>query len=255
MQAAGLLRSLRRRAWVVHASAALFVFSNLFVVAPAQSRVQDQFGGSLAITSDYVYRGVSLSYGQIAYQAGAHLRLPDQWQIGVWGSTIENYFHDGTPIEATAFLARAWTLDSNWSLRAGYTRYQYFGPQTLLSYDHDELFVSASFQSQLTLALSYSPNVGRYRYQQAEQRGAATGIDATWSQPLISVWSATVGAGYYDLSALYDTGYGYWHLGLAGAVGPVDLDILYIDTAKQAAYIYGNSITGSRWSATARWRF
>jgi uncharacterized protein (TIGR02001 family) len=221
----------------------------------AESRVKDFLGGSLAVTSDYVYRGISLSYGQVAYQGGVHLRLPSQWQVGIWGSTVENFWGRGDPFEATAFVAHAWTLDANWSLQAGYTHYQYFGEPTLLGYDHDELFASASFQSRLTLGITYSPNVGRYQYQQPVLRAAATAVDATWSQPLISVWSATAGAGYYDVSALYGEGYGYWHLGLTGGVGPVELDVIYVDTSTQAAYIYGNSISGPRWSATARWRF
>jgi uncharacterized protein (TIGR02001 family) len=236
-------------------SAAFFFAITLSAPVRAETRIVDYLGGSLAITSDYVYRGISLSYGQVAYQGGVHLRLPSQWKVGVWGSTVENLYGRGSPFEATAFIAHAWTLDANWSLQAGYTHYQYFGEPTYIGYDHDEIFASVSFQSRLTFGLSYSPNVGRYRYQQPVLRAAAAAADATWSQPLVSVWSGTIGAGYYDVSALYGDGYGYWHLGLTGAVGPVDLDLLYIDTSTQAAYMYGNSITGSRWSATARWRF
>jgi uncharacterized protein (TIGR02001 family) len=216
---------------------------------------QDQWGGSLAFTSDYVYRGTSLSYGRVAYQGGAHLRLPGQWQIGVWGSTIENRFDTGTPIEATAFVAHAWTIGADWDLRAGYTHYAYYGSPTPFSFDRDELFASASFQSRLTLGINFSPNVARYRVQQSPLRGAATAIDATWSQPLVGDWSATAGVGYYDLSSLYDTGYAYGHLGVTGALGPIGLDLLYVDTDSDARYIYGDLITGPRWSATARWRF
>jgi uncharacterized protein (TIGR02001 family) len=175
--------------------------------------------------------------------------------VGVWGSTIETRDNDGTPFEANFIVSRAWVLDANWDFRAGYTRYQYYGLPTYVDYDHDEVFVTASFQSRLTLGLNYSPNIVRYRYQQAEAHGAATTVDATWLQPVLGDWSATAGLGYYDLSSLYDTGYAYWHLGVVGAIGPIELDMLYIDTADEAEQIYGESITGQRWSATARWRF
>jgi uncharacterized protein (TIGR02001 family) len=220
-------------------------------------RAQDKWGGSLAITSDYVYRGVSLSRSQTAYQIGAHLRLPDQWQIGVWGSTIESRTGEGTPFEADFIVAHGWTLGADWSLRAGYTRYEYFGLPNPLNFDHDEIFAAASFQSRLTLGVSFSPNLVRYTYTypQQDSHDSATAVDATWSQPLFQEWSATAGLGYYDLSALYNTGYAYWHLGITGAIGPIELDVLFIDTGTEAALIYGDAITGDRWSATARWRF
>ena len=62
MQQEGLFRSLRRCAWVMRASALFFAIA---ISAPvmAESRIGDYVGGSLAVTSDYVYRGVSLSYG------------------------------------------------------------------------------------------------------------------------------------------------------------------------------------------------
>jgi len=170
----------------------------LFVVTAAHA--QDMWGGSLAVTSDYVYRGVSLSRGQVAYQGGAHLRLPGQWQVGVWASTIETRDDEGTPFEANFMISHAWALGSDWELRAGYTRYQYFALPSYVNYDHDEVFASASFRSQLTLGLNYSPNIARYRYQQGEEHGAAAAVDATWLQPLFGDWAATAGLGYYDLS-------------------------------------------------------
>jgi uncharacterized protein (TIGR02001 family) len=234
--------------------AVLLLLAIPYVPALAQSS-GNSWGGSLAITSDYVYRGVSLSYGHTAYQAGAHVRLPGQWQMGIWGSTLESRDGTGTPIEATVFVARSWTLDSDWNVRAGYTHYQYFGQPTLFSYDHDELFAAVVFQSQLTVGVSISPNVVRYRYGQPALRATAGAIDASWVQPLVGDWSATAGLGYYDLSALYANGYAYGHLGLVGSLGAIDLELLYVDTDSHAAYIYAESIIGSRWSATARWRF
>lgn len=223
--------------------------------ASAQDRLLGQVGGSVAITTDYVYRGVSLSRGRVAYQGGVHIQLPRQWQVGVWGSTFENRDHVGAPLEATAFLAHTWTLTPDWNVRAGVMHYQYFSQSTPVDYDHDEIFVSVSFQSQLTMGLSWMPNVVRYRYRQPTQRAAATAIDVTWSQPLVRDWSATIGVGYYDLSSLYGTGYAYGHVGVSGAMGPIEVDLLHIDSDAHAADIYGEAVTGRRWSATARWRF
>lgn len=233
------------------------------VVAPiVGAMAQDRFGGSVAVTSDYVYRGVSLSRGRAAYQAGAHWQLPAQWRIGVWGSTIEATDR-GTPIETAAFAGRAWALTGNWSMRASYTHYQYFGVRTSPSPDYDELAVALSYRSQLSMNLTWAPNAVRYgsvpqyvySYRAPDNRASALAIEASWLQHLWKDWSGTAGAGYYDVSRLYRRGYAYWHVGVTGAVGPIELDLLHIDSNAGAERIYGPQVTGARWSALARWRF
>src|SRR4051812_25604757 len=105
MQQEGEFRPLRRWAWFMRASVAFLwvIICVITIPAPAlaESRLKDYLGGSVAVTSDYVYRGISLSYGQVAYQGGVHVRLPSQWQVGIWGSTVENFWGRGDPFEAT----------------------------------------------------------------------------------------------------------------------------------------------------------
>jgi uncharacterized protein (TIGR02001 family) len=230
----------------------LTIFSCTLAIAQANQRA---VAGSIAATSDYVYRGVSLSYGRVAYQGGVHAQLPGQWQVGVWGSTIEVPTATSTPFEATAFLAHTWMFAQDWSVRAGAIHYAYFRLPTQLDYDYDEVFTAVSYQSRLLLGLSWMPRVPRYQPGQPALHAATTAVDATWAQPLLLDWSATIGLGYYDLSALYDTGYAYWHVGLTGPVGPFELDLLHINSDSDARYIYGELRTGPRWSATLRWRF
>jgi uncharacterized protein (TIGR02001 family) len=240
----------------------------LAVAAPyCGIRAQERVGGSLAVTSDYVYRGVSLSRGRVAYQAGAHVRLPAQWRIGVWGSTVEVVDHGGTPIETTAYISRAWTPTADWSIRASYTHYQYFGIRSSPELDYDEFSAGLSYRSQLgsqlALNLSWAPNAVRYgspqQYvyptQSSGSRASAMAVEASWLQPVWNDWAATVGAGYYDVSNLYRRGYAYWHLGVTGAIGPIEFDLLHINSDSQAGRIYGRQVTGERWSALARWRF
>ena len=210
---------------------------------------------SVAASSDHVYRGVSLSWEQPSYQASFQYRLPERWQVGVWASTIETRDHVGTPIEATASASGNWLLSNDWHLRTGYVRHQYFGHRTFYSYDYDELFAATTFRSQLTVSVSASPNVARYRYQDSPQRAFVTAVEATWSQPLFWELSGSIGAGYNDLSSLYDTGYTYWHAALLRDIGPLGLSVMFINTDDHAATIYGYEITGNRWAATARWRF
>jgi len=242
---------------IPHALAACVAF---FCLA---AQAQDRFGGSLAVTSDYVYRGVSLSRGRAAYQGGVHMRLPANWQVGVWGSTIETANRQRTPIEATAFVARSWSWNNDWSSSVSYTRYAFFGLNTSSSIDYDEVATVLAFRSQLSFAVSWAPNIVRYGASQpyaypnqsSVSRKSAVAIEASWQQPIWLDWSATAGVGYHDLSDLYGRGYLYWHAGLTGALGPIELDLLHINSDSDARRLYGRQSTGPRWSALARWRF
>lgn len=244
-----IYRALFRRAFLVRATGALV----LCVVSFASSA--KDWHASLATSSEYVYRGVSFSWERPAYQAGFQFRFPERWQVGVWASTIETRDNTGTPIEATASASGNWTLADDWQLRTGYVRHQYFGHRTIYSYDYDELFATASFRSQLTLSVSASPNAARHRYQDSPERALVTAVEVTWLQPLFWEMSGSLGAGYNDVSALYDAGYAYWHAALLRDIGPLGLSVMFINTDDHAATIYGDEITGKRWAATARWRF
>ena len=248
-----LYRAFITRAFRPHALIAVVLLLMSFAVS-AKGGAKD-WNGSLGVTSDYVYRGVSSSWERDAYQAGLQMRLGEQWQVGVSASTVETRDNTGTPIEAIASASRNWSLSADWQLRAGYLHHQYFGHRTLYSFDYDELFASASFRSQLALSVQLSPNAARYRYQQSPERGLVAAVEVTWLQPLFWEFSGSVGAGYNDLSSIYGTGYAYGHAALLRDIGPLGLSVMFINTDDHAAYIYGSEITGKRWAATARWRF
>src|SRR5262245_36251777 len=121
----------------------------LACLASASAIAQDRFGGSLAVTSDYVYRGVSLSHGRAAYQGGAHVKLGQSLHLGAWASTIENRMNDGTPIEAIYYLAYGWSATRDVQLRAAYSHYDYFGPQTAYSKPYDQVSLATTLYSRL----------------------------------------------------------------------------------------------------------
>jgi uncharacterized protein (TIGR02001 family) len=214
----------------------------------------ERWGGSVGIASDYVYRGVSLSDGRYAWQGSLFAGVGKHWSAGLWASTVENQWSRGSPFEVNAYLAYAIEPAADVNIRTAWTHYAYFGPRSQLTYDYDELSVSIAYRSRWILGVSFMPNAeGTWYGDRAES--TAWAADVTAVQPLYKAWSGTVGGGYYDVSGLYSTGYAYWHAGVTGSVGAVDMDLLYLGSDHHAERIYGQAVTGSRWSAALRWRF
>ncbi len=61
-------------------------------VAPALAEtlsVTGDVSGSLTLTSDYRFRGISRTYGDPAIQGGAEFTLPSNFYIGTWGSIVD----------------------------------------------------------------------------------------------------------------------------------------------------------------------
>jgi uncharacterized protein (TIGR02001 family) len=224
----------------------------------------DRFGGSVAVTSDYIYRGISHSRGQLAIQAGVHARLNNNgdsdWRVGIWGSTIEHAYSGSNAFELDGFIAYQRSLDANWQLRAAVTHYGFVADHSIWGYDYDELSLAMNYQSRVLLSVAWLPNVARAHqdihsgYFVVTRRRAAA-ADLNFVQPLSDAWSAMIGIGYYDISATGFTGYAYGHAGVTATYGPIDLDLLYIDSEHAAKAAYGAALTGSRWAATVRRRF
>ena len=51
--------------------------------------VQGDVSGTLGLTSDYRFRGISRSFGDPAIQGGAELTLPSNFYVGTWASIVD----------------------------------------------------------------------------------------------------------------------------------------------------------------------
>lgn len=77
-------------------AAAAFLSSAVIAAAPAQAQGETdppgavEVSGNIAIVSDYRFRGVSLSGGDIALQGGIDVAHDSGFYIGTWGSSIDD---------------------------------------------------------------------------------------------------------------------------------------------------------------------
>ena len=75
-------------------TAASFAISTFAVSAPAMAQDTDppsdiEVSGNVALVTDYRFRGVSLSDGDLAIQGGIDLALPAGFYVGTWASSLD----------------------------------------------------------------------------------------------------------------------------------------------------------------------
>ena len=78
--------SRRNRARIVAATLGL-----LTALAPIAGNAEGAWNASLGATSNYVYRGISQTYGGAALQLGANYQNAFGWFAGAWGSNVDPY--------------------------------------------------------------------------------------------------------------------------------------------------------------------
>lgn len=237
---------LQRRASAVALCACLNAF------APAALA---EFGGSLAATTDYLFRGISQTGGKAAFQADVHYRTAGAWTLGAWASTLEEPHGPGAALELDVYVSRNWALHPDWDAAVTLTHYLYPGDDRPVGYDYNEVTASLIYQSRLAATVAWSPDVSRYSQGRLAQDKTAISYELSATQSLFHELSATAGAGYYELSGLNQAGYWFWNAGLSWSAAGTQLAVAYIDTDAAAVRSFGDEQAGSRWMGTLLWRF
>jgi len=212
-------------------------------------------GGSLAVTTDYVYRGISQTRGNPALQADIHYQPDADWTLGAWTSTVDPAPGGSATLELDLYASRNWVVRQDWDARLGLAHYSYLNDTRAASYDYDEITASLIYQSRLAATIAWSPNVSQFSNGWVVRHKEAASYELTATQPLFDAWSMTAGAGYYDLSALFDMGYWFWNAGLTWSAGGAQVAISYMDTDSTAVRAFGYGPAGGRWTGMLIWRF
>lgn len=221
------------------------------LIAPAAGAAE-RFGGSVAITTDYIYRGLSQTEGQPALQGGLRLTSGQGLSAGVWASSVE-INHEST-YELDLHAAFSFPIAPDWSAQIAYVHYAYPGWDGA-DYDYDELIGSLSYQQRLTAHLAWSPNTARYGNERLVRSEPSVAYELSLVQPLGPRWSLSAGVGYHDLDELFDRGYWFWNAGFVLTWQSMQLDLMHIGTDATARRTFGSEIAGARWIAALTWRF
>lgn len=176
--------------------------------APAAETPPYTITGNVELTSDYLFRGLTQTWGRPAIQGGADLALANGLAAGVWGSSISEHSYPGGSMELDLYASYGRPINDDWSWRAGLYGYVYPGANL----DHAGLpsrslnTLEANFAVSWKLwTLKWNHALTDYFGADREQgyRGDSKGtnyfmLEGAW--PLDSKWTLTLHAGYTDYS-------------------------------------------------------
>jgi uncharacterized protein (TIGR02001 family) len=218
-------------------------------------------GGELALTSDFIYRGVSQSDGHGAAQADLHLSTSGGTFFGVWSSTRDQNLEPDANALLDVYLGQRFALSTTWNATlSARSRYYLGSSQYEPSADYQEIAAAFTYLDRWSFSLTAIPNAVRYWYFRRLSREPAWVAEASGQWLLGEYVFLTGGAGYYRSSGTGDgidraTGYAYGNLGLAFELAAWRLDVGYFLTQEAARRSFPYPIANQHVAATLAWHF
>ena len=81
--------------------------------------------GNVAVTSDYMFRGLTQTWGGPAVQGGFDLTLANGFAAGTWASSVSDKTYPGAALELDLYASYGTQINDDWSWRAGLYGYVY----------------------------------------------------------------------------------------------------------------------------------
>ena len=217
-------------------------------------------GGNLALTSDYIYRGVSESDGRLAAQADLHVSSGSGAYLGVWASTRDHNFEPYARYDTELYLGHHFALSNDWGVTVDARGHYYVGGAQEINDDYQQISASLTYLDRWTLSVTAIPNAVRYWFQERLSRTPAWVADTAAQWLIHDGLYLTGGAGYYYSSGSgpgirAGRGYGYGSAGLAYEYRSWRLEVGYFVTQHIAQRLFPYPIADGRFAATLVWRF
>ena len=233
--------------------AALLTVALLLLPFPCDA--EGSWSASLGATSNYVYRGISQTYGGGAVQLGASYQSALGWFAGAWGSNVDPYPGGESFQELDLYTGVIRPLGNDFTVQGTYTHYAYLHDPRPANYDHDEVSVAVAYLDLIAVSVSYQPDSTSYSDLGFAQRRSALAYEVNARWPLPKGFAATAGAGYYDLHDLFGVGYWAGDLGLSYVYRRLTVGINRFFCDGTAARLYEDASADGTWAVSAVLRF
>ncbi|WP_163930249.1 TorF family putative porin [Paraferrimonas sp. SM1919] len=175
----------------------LLATAGLLVAAQATA-IAAEVSGNVALTSDYRWRGQSLSAGNPAIQAGVDVNFDSGWFVGAWASNLDYGQDTSGDMELDLYAGYWGEIDDNNSYSATLISYQYPGSSDIDSYE--ELILGFS---------SYGVDLEYYVTNNAGNTGMTSHyVSANYSHELMDNLNLDLHAGH-NFGEYWDSGYDY----------------------------------------------
>ncbi len=217
-------------------------------------------GGNLALTSNYIYRGVSESDNHGAVQGDVHLDSSGGTFAGVWGSTRERDLDPGARYDLEVYLGHRFDLSSVWNATLSLRSHYYAGGTQEASNDYQEILGTLTYLDRWSFSVTAIPNAVRYWFYRRLSRSPAWIAETSGQWLIAEGLFVTAGAGYYSSPGTgpgiqRGTGYAYGNGGLAYEWRSFRLDVDYFLAQDSAVRTSPYPIANHRLEGTLSWRF
>lgn len=184
--------------------------------------------GSVALTSDYIYRGISQTDEHPALQGSVMYEHPAGPFVSLWGSNVD--FNDGDEASVEIDITAGYAGKvGNFSYKLGGIYYWYPGAEERLGYDFIEAYTELGYDfgfAALQGSVNYSPDF-------FANTGDAFYFKLGGSVPLPLNFKIGGHIGYQTIQKNTKAGipdYWDWGLGVTYSIAGFDLDARYYDT-------------------------
>ncbi|MGA7437023.1 MAG: TorF family putative porin [Luteibacter sp.] len=192
-------------------AAAVVSFLSLGSVVQAQDA--PPVTANVAIVSDYMFRGLTQTWGHPAIQGGADYTNPNGFAAGTWASSVSDKSYPGGSMELDLYASFGRPINDDWSWRVGMYGYVYPGANLNDAGLPSRSFNTLEANAALTwrqFTLKYNHSLTDYFAADKEQgydgdtRGTGyLQLDAAF--PLSDTWSLALHAGHTHYTAKLTT--------------------------------------------------
>jgi uncharacterized protein (TIGR02001 family) len=222
---------------------------------PAHADSVSVFTGSLGGTSDFVFRGLSLTRGKPAAQASLDVEFPKEFYVGAFVATADPNPGPSPPVEMDFWAGRYWQMSEDFSGDLRLSQYTYPDDPRRVSYNRTELTATVGYRNQLYLAAIYSPNTKAIGSSAGYEEGNAWAVEISGRHALSDRYSISAGLGHYGLNEIYYDSYNYWNATLTATLKPFEIQLAYLGVDESAKEHFADDSVGDRVALTALWRF
>jgi uncharacterized protein (TIGR02001 family) len=213
------------------------------------------FTGSLGATSDFVFRGLSLTRGKPAAQASLDVEFPREFYVGAFVASADPNPGPSPAAEFDVWAGRYWRVSEDFSADLRLSQYTYPDDPRRINYNRSEVTGTVGFRNSLFLAAIYSPNTKAIGSSPGYRDGGAWAVELSGRKTLDEHWALSAGAGHYGLERVYGMSYYYWNATVTATFQPFELQLAYLGADHMAERHFVEGSTGQRLALTALWRF
>jgi hypothetical protein len=217
--------------------------------------------GLVGVSSDNIYRGVSLTDGRPAWLADGHCRFGDGWVGGVAAGAV-HLPGRARDAQLSLYLDRRWQLDEDWSAKLGAVHYDalHHGREDGLRYD--ELDAAIGYRAFWRASIAWSPNATDMYFGGSGKTHRAVWVETTFHRPLVGRLSADLGLGIARPDGPGQRTYRYGSVGASYGIGDVYFyaSRIWTDSLTWSFQYLGQTYTATspseaRWVGSLVWSF